>query len=125
MSLDYTSVTYPEPHAARSRQMLAAHPELRELAGPQPWSAFWTVTLVAAQLAVAALVGGRAWYIWLPVAYTIGATIDHALWALIHETAHNLVFRGRTLNRLVSITANIPLVVPAAISFCKYHLLHH
>ena len=55
----------------------------------------------------------------------IGATIDHALWALIHDCCHNLVFRSRTANRLVAILANLPLVVPGAISFAKYHLLHH
>jgi len=55
----------------------------------------------------------------------IGATIDHALWTLIHECSHNLVFRSRTGNRLVAIGANLPLVIPSALSFCKYHLLHH
>jgi sphingolipid delta-4 desaturase len=63
--------------------------------------------------------------VWLPCAYVIGATIDHALWALIHDCTHNLVFRSRTANRIVAILANVPLVVPGAISFAKYHLLHH
>jgi sphingolipid delta-4 desaturase len=44
---------------------------------------------------------------------------------LIHECAHNLVFRWRTGNRLTALLANVPLVFPAAIGFCKYHLLHH
>ena len=38
---------------------------------------------------------------------------------------HNLVFRWRNGNRWVAIVANFPLVVPGAISFGKYHLLHH
>jgi sphingolipid delta-4 desaturase len=122
---DYIRVTHAEPHAGRGRQMLAAHPELRELAGPLPASAAWVVALVAAQLAVASVVGHLAWFIWLPAAYIVGATIDHALWVLIHECAHNLVFRNRIGNRLVALAANVPLVFPAAMSFCKYHLLHH
>jgi len=105
--------------------MLAAHPELRDLAGPYPLSALWTLLLVAAQIGLAIAVGHRSWIIWAPAAYIIGATIDHALWALIHDTCHNLVFRSRTANRLVAILANFPLVVPGAISFGKYHLLHH
>ena len=105
--------------------MLAAHPELRLLAGPEPHTAIWVAVLVGAQLALAVAVGNQPWYVWLPVAYLLGATIDHALWALIHETAHNLVFRWRTANRLVAIGANLPLVLPGAIPFCKYHLLHH
>ena len=46
-SLDYIHVTYAEPHAQRARQMLAAHPELRELSGPQPASALWIVALLS------------------------------------------------------------------------------
>ena len=79
-ALDYVYVTYSEPHAARGRQMLAAHPELRTLAGPFPASAVWTLVLVLAQCAMALLVGGRRWIVWVPCAYIIGATIDHALW---------------------------------------------
>lgn len=124
-SLDYVHVTYGEPHASRARQMLAAHPELRALAGPFPASAAWTLGLVFAQTGLALLVGSRSWFLWLPCAYVVGATIDHALWALIHDCSHNLVFRSRTANRVVAILANLPLVVPGAISFAKYHLLHH
>src|SRR5258708_6693336 len=105
--------------------MLAAHPELRGLAGPTPVSAAWTLALVAVQCGLALWLGPTRWYVWLPIAYVIGATIDHALWALIHDTCHNLVFRSRTANRFVAIVANLPLVVPGAISFGKYHLLHH
>ena len=105
--------------------MLAAHPELRELAGPTPSTAFWILALVVIQFGLAFVVGDRSWMIWVPVAYVAGATIDHALWVLIHETCHNLVFRSRTANRLVAILANLPLVVPGAIAFGKYHLLHH
>ena len=122
---EYYRVDYPEPHAARSRQLLAAHPELRTLFGPTPSTAFWIVALAALQLALSLLVADRPWWIWLPTAYIVGATIDHALWALIHDTCHNLVFRWRNGNRWVAILANLPLVVPGAISFGKYHLLHH
>jgi sphingolipid delta-4 desaturase len=123
--VDYIHVTYGEPHAARARQLLAAHPELRALAGPFRASAVWTLGLVFAQSGLALLVGPRPWFVWLPCAYVIGATIDHALWALIHDCCHNLVFRSRAANRVVAILANLPLVVPGAISFAKYHLLHH
>lgn len=122
---DFIRVSFVEPHAARGRQMLAAHPELRALMGPMPVSAAYTVALVATQLGLALWLGTRRWYVWLPVAYFVGATIDHALWALIHDCCHNLVFRSRTANRWTAIFANVPLVVPGAISFCKYHLLHH
>ena len=122
---DYIHVTYADPHAGRGRELLAAHPELRALAGPQASSAAWVAALVVSQMGLAALVAGQPWYVWLPVAYVAGATIDHALWVLIHECSHNLVLPSRIGNRVVALTANLPLVFPAAMSFCKYHLLHH
>ena len=125
MAADFTYVSYPHPHVDRGRQILAAHPELRSLAKPFPVTAVWVAVLVASQLALAMLVGHRAWYVWLPVAYVVGATIDHALWVLIHDSCHNLVFGWRAGNRLVALLANLPFVFPSAMSFWKYHLLHH
>ena len=58
-------------------------------------------------------------------AYIVGATIDHALWVLIHECTHSLVFRRPAPNKLAAIVANLPLVFPAAASFARFHLLHH
>ena len=125
LETDYIRATCKQPHMSRGRELLAAHPELRELAGTVPVSAVWTIGLVAAQCYLAVLVSHRSWMLWLPCAYVIGATIDHALWVLIHECCHHLVFRSRVANRIVAIVANIPLVVPGAMSFSKYHLLHH
>jgi sphingolipid 4-desaturase/C4-monooxygenase len=122
---DYIRVFHGEPHAGRGRQLLTAHPELRALAGPAPTSAVWVFGLVSLQFALAFVLGDRSWKVWLPCAYLFGATIDHALWVLIHECSHNLIFRARTGNRLIAIVANLPMVVPGALSFCKYHLLHH
>jgi sphingolipid delta-4 desaturase len=124
-SLHFIRAAHDEPHAGRGRQILAAHPELRRYAGPYRRSALWIAVLVALQVGVAVLVSTHPWYIWLPAAFVVGATIDHALWVLIHDCAHNLIFTNRLLNRVMALVANVPLVVPAAMSFCKYHLLHH
>ncbi len=124
-TISYIRTTAPQPHWSRGRELLAAHPELRELAKPDPSGAFWTVGLVVVQLALAVVLRDRPWWLWVPLAYIVGATIDHALWALIHEYCHNLVLRSRVANRLLALVANIPLVVPGAMSFFKYHMLHH
>ena len=125
MAASFTYVDYPHPHVERGRRILAAHPELRALAKPFPVTALWVSALVIAQMALAVLIGHRPWYVWLPVAYVVGATIDHALWVLIHDSCHNLVFGWRTGNRLVALLANVPFVFPSSMSFWKYHLLHH
>jgi sphingolipid 4-desaturase/C4-monooxygenase len=122
---DYIHVDRQQQHLTRRRQILQAHPEVRELTGPTPSSGAWVLALVAGQFALALLVGPRHWWIWVPVAYVIGATIDHALWVLIHECTHNLVFRSPLLNKTFAMVANLPLVFPAAHSFGRYHLLHH
>src|SRR5262249_11743872 len=70
-------------------------------------------------------VGDRPPWVWLPIAYIVGATIDHALWVLIHECAHNLVFTRPWLNKVTALVANVPLVFPSAHSFGRHHLLHH
>jgi sphingolipid 4-desaturase/C4-monooxygenase len=122
---DYIHVRRVQQHVTRRRAILEKHPELRDLAGPQPSSALWIVALVVAQFAIAFAMGASRWWIWLPTAYLVGATIDHALWVLIHECAHNLVFRRPSWNKLAAVVANLPFVMPAALSFGKYHLLHH
>ena len=122
---DFVRAAYAEPHAGRGRELLAAHPELRTLAGPQPASAWWIALLVSAQVGLAIALARQPWYVWFPAAYVVGATIDHALWVLIHECSHNLVFAARLANRVAALAANLPLLFPAAMSFCKYHLLHH
>jgi sphingolipid delta-4 desaturase len=124
-TLDFDVVDYPEPHLARTRQLLKDHPEVKKLFGPARVSALLTVSLVGLQIGGSLLCShvGLGWTLLL--AYTLGAAANHALWVLIHECTHNLVFRSSRANSLLQILANGPIVFPAAISFRKFHLLHH
>jgi len=117
----------PSPHRERAKQIRAAHPEVRALFQRNSWSALWTVLLVAAQLAlgIGLTVLSAPWWAILIVAYVLGAFANHALFVLMHDYTHNLVFRKTNANRLGSIFANIAIVFPAAIGFRNYHLLHH
>jgi len=117
----------PAPHRERARQIRAAHPDVRALFQRNPWSALWTTLLVAAQLAtgIGLAVLHAPWWTVLVVAYAFGAFANHALFVLMHDYTHNLVFRKTNANRLGSIFANIAIVFPAAIGFRNYHLLHH
>ena len=58
-------------------------------------------------------------------AWLLGAFVVHALGVLIHECAHNLIFSKTYLNTLASIAANLPHLLPSAVSFQRYHLKHH
>jgi sphingolipid delta-4 desaturase len=44
---------------------------------------------------------------------------------MIHECTHQLLFKNRNANRWASMFANLPQILPSAISFEKYHIKHH
>ncbi|MEW6282597.1 MAG: fatty acid desaturase [Candidatus Eremiobacterota bacterium] len=122
---DFVRVAYDEPHFLRMKSILKAHPEVRQLFGHCPRTALWAVGLVAAQLCMAAWLDGQPWWVLMLLGYLLGAPANHALWVITHECAHRLVFRSLLANRLLTLLANLPQVIPAGIAFCKYHLLHH
>lgn len=123
--LAFDTVDYPEPHLERTRALLKAHPEVRALFGPARITAALVVAVVALQVAVALGVARLGWGWVLLLSYVVSATANHTLWVLIHECTHNLVLRSSRANSLLQIFCNGPIVFPAAISFRKFHLLHH
>lgn len=125
MTPSFTYSDEPEPHRARTKAILRAHPEMRRYIGKNPVSAWLILGLVAMQLCLAVALAGAPWWLILIVAYAVGAIIDHALFVLIHEAAHNLIFRRPVWNYLAGITANLTSVIPTAVSFKRYHLKHH
>ncbi len=112
-------------HSARRKQLLERHPEARALMGPNPWTALVIVALAALQLTMAYLTASLPWWAVLALAWGVGAFVAHAIGVLVHDAAHDLVFRSPTANRLIAIFANLPLLFPAAIDFREKHLLHH
>lgn len=125
MTLGFSLSNAPEPHKARTKAILTAHPEIRENIGRNPWSFLAILGLVAAQLGLAVVLRDTPWWAMLLIAYLVGAVIDHGLFVLIHECAHNLLFRKRSLNTLAGILANVPSLIPSSVSFKRYHLKHH
>ncbi len=116
-----------EPHLRRRRELLAAHPEIRKLFGFDRRTIAVTVAVVLAQLAAAWVLQRAAPPLLAVVAlaWGPGAILSHWLGQSIHETAHNLAARGRLANRAVAWLANVPLVLPIAETFHRYHLVHH
>jgi sphingolipid 4-desaturase/C4-monooxygenase len=123
--LRFETVEGREPHALRRKEMIKAHPSVRKLFGTNPWTLAITLALVAGQLGVAFGVANQPWWVILLAAWCIGAFIDQAFFVIIHECAHNLVFKRAVYSKLVGILANIPMIFPSSIGFRNYHLLHH
>lgn len=123
----FVIVAHPDPHAARGRRLAAAHPEIRALFGRNPWTAALGLSLVLLQLGLAAAVSYFClpWWAVLALAWGIGAFIDHALFAVMHEAAHGLVFRRRAANNALLVAANVPMLAPFAFLFAHWHLEHH
>ncbi len=115
----------PEPHKERTRQILKLHPEVRELISRNPKSIFYVIGIVALQLLIAYLLIGKPWWLMLIAAYLVGAFANHALFVLIHECAHNLIFKSRHANIIAGIFCDLPMSIPTSVSFRSYHLKHH
>jgi sphingolipid delta-4 desaturase len=123
--MDFQYSNQPEPHKERTKQILKAHPEVRDLIGRNPVSALITILVVALQFVIAYLLADQEWWLTIIAAFFIGAFADHNLFVLIHEASHNLIFKNRTLNTIFGIIADLPKVVPSYVSFKSYHLKHH
>ena len=128
MQDNFYQADFEQPHPERTRAILKAHPEVRSLMGRNPWTALIGLLVVAAQTGIAfgvSRLGPHGWWVGLLLAYGFGAFANHCTYVIIHDATHNLVFRSRILNKLVAIGADLPNLLPAAVSFGIYHLKHH
>ena len=82
-----------EPHRIRTKEILKKHPDIRKLIGKNPNTIYAIIGLVALQIGMAWLVSDVSWWIVFSAAYIIGAFADHALFVMIHECAHRLLFK--------------------------------
>lgn len=114
-----------EPHRTRTKQILTAHPEIKKLISRNIWSFPIVVLIVAGQTAIAWWCGSQSWWVAFAAAFAIGAFANHALFVMIHEASHNLIFKTRWLNKIAGIMCNFPMGFPSSESFQRYHLKHH
>ena len=114
-----------EPHRERTKYLPTRHPEVRDLIGRNPLSFAYVVGLVMLQISLAYAVRAQPLWVMLLAAYLLGAFVNHALFVLIHECAHNLIFKRRHANTWTGILANLPHVIPSSVSFQNYHIKHH
>ncbi len=129
----FTETRSTEPHRLRRREILRAHPEIARLTGYDRRTIGVTVAVVLTQLGLAAalqwLTAGRPLAVRaggsLLAALSVGAVLTHWLAMSMHEATHNLAARTREQNVGVGLLANLPMVVPAAMTFRRYHLTHH
>ncbi|XP_066923566.1 sphingolipid delta(4)-desaturase DES1-like [Clytia hemisphaerica] len=118
-----------EPHAKRRKEILDKHPEIKKLMVVDHVFKYNVLALASFQLFMAFLMSylDVSWLNLALVTYIVSGTANHALLLAIHEIAHNMAF-GHVkplYNRIFGIIVNMPIGVPMAMSFKKYHLEHH
>ena len=123
--LEFNYSHTPEPHIARTKEILKKHPEIRKLMVRNPNSIYYIVGIVGLQIALAYAMSGQPWWQVLLLAWCVGAFANHALFVLIHECTHNLVFKSRLANLWSGILCDLPNAFPSSAGFRKYHLKHH
>ncbi|HUC81964.1 MAG TPA: fatty acid desaturase, partial [Flavisolibacter sp.] len=122
---DFVFSNAPEPHRLRTKQILKQHPQIRNLIGKNILTFYAILGLVGIQVVTAWFLADQSWWWVLGAAYLIGAFADHALFVMIHEATHKLIFKNPTANRYAGILANLPQLFPSAIAFERYHIKHH
>ncbi|BGP34980.1 sphingolipid delta-4 desaturase [Rhodotorula toruloides] len=116
-----------EPHRTRRKAILKAHPEITKLMGHEPLTKWVVLFVTLVQFSTAFYLRNTpffSWKFWI-LAYLIGGTANQNTFLAVHEITHNLAFRGVRANRLFAIFANLPIGVPFAMMFKKYHIEHH
>jgi sphingolipid 4-desaturase/C4-monooxygenase len=117
-----------QPHPERTRAIIKAHPEVRQLFGRNPYTALVAALVLTVQTSLAygfGRLGIGYWWLSLATAFCLGAFANHCTYVIIHDSIHNLVFRNKTLNKLVAVIADLPNLTPGAMGFGVYHLKHH
>ena len=114
-----------EPHLTRRKMILAAHPEMKELYGPDPLMVYKVALVLLVQLVAMLWVRTQSWAVFFLLAYTVGGTANHALSLASHELSHNLAFRKPQYNTILGIFANFGMGFPASATFKRYHMEHH
>jgi len=114
-----------EPHAIRRRDIVKAHPEVKKLYGIDTNTKYKVFLSISLQIVSLHLLQGASWYTWLFCCYALSGSINHMMTLAMHEISHNLGATTMMRNRILAITANLPMGIPAAISFRRYHYEHH
>src|SRR6185312_12752094 len=112
-------------HFVRPIEIIKEHPEIRGYMGKNPNTFFVITFLVALQLGIMYFMPKLPWWGMLLVAYFVGAFLVHALFVMVHECSHNLIFQKKQNNTLAGIFANMAMFFPSSVSFQRYHLKHH
>ena len=107
----------------------AKHPEIKQLMVYDPHFKYEVMAIVLFQFFMVYIVANTqmSWLYLTLITYLVSGTMNHSILLAQHDITHNNAF-GYTrplANKIFSLFANLPIGVPMAISFRRYHLEHH
>jgi sphingolipid delta-4 desaturase len=113
-------------HIDRKKAILKAHPEVADLCGNDPTTAFWILVFFFAttwlSIKSSELVGWQQ----VLIGYTLGAYLSFCTITLGHDGVHGLIFKNSFLNKICAIVAFAPAFLgPFAMFWQSEHLWHH
>ncbi len=122
---EYNHSQDAEPHIERCKEIIQKYPQIKSLMGRNVNSIYYIIGIVGLQFIMAFVMSQFAWYWILIAAWGIGAFANHALFVLLHECTHNMVFKSRIANVWAGVLCDLPNGFPSSAAFRKYHLKHH
>jgi sphingolipid 4-desaturase/C4-monooxygenase len=135
---DFYWSTEDEPHATRRKLILQKYPEIKQLYGHCTQLKYKVALSVFIQLSLAYYFrhqfdasegtthSNQPLFVFLLIAYVIGGTCNHMCMMGLHELSHNLGFKTLKYNQYYAVfVSNLPIGIPAAVSFKRYHMDHH
>jgi len=112
-------------HRNRAKEMLRAHPEIKELIGRDPLTAFWCLLMAGTQIGLAVWTATQPWWVMVIVAYVAGAIININLFNLVHECNHGTVFKKNITNMWLFTFGSLPMFLPGHHTWWAEHHMHH
>jgi sphingolipid delta-4 desaturase len=112
-------------HRERAKAMIKAHPEIKNLFGNDPTTAFWCLAAAGTQIGLAFAASFGPWWLTLLLAYVIGSSINIMLFQLGHECVHGLVFKRPFWNRVLFTITTLPMFLSGHHTWWPEHLVHH
>src|ERR1700760_3877385 len=96
---DFVYSSESEPHRIRTKKILKQFPQVRGLIGKNPLTFLVILGIVGSMIGISWLVRDQSWWIIFGAAYVYGAFANHALFVMIHECTHQLLFKSHNANR--------------------------
>eukprot|EP00529_Nitzschia_sp_RCC80_P026058 CAMPEP_0113497284 /NCGR_PEP_ID=MMETSP0014_2-20120614/30554_1 /TAXON_ID=2857 /ORGANISM="Nitzschia sp." /LENGTH=340 /DNA_ID=CAMNT_0000391225 /DNA_START=127 /DNA_END=1149 /DNA_ORIENTATION=+ /assembly_acc=CAM_ASM_000159 len=125
-STSFSRVGTDEPHRSRRKEILAKHPEILDLYGPDLRLLPCILAIVFTQLSLAVYSTTlENNFLWFLLCWSLGGTLTHWLSLGNHELSHGLCFKKPVHNEMLGMVANCAQGLPSCITFRKYHLEHH